>query len=64
MLLNGWGVLFNLLTYASGSAAEEYVVTYAIDSDEGDPPNSPLLTTALLAVFWATGAALLAAMAG
>ncbi|MEG3084319.1 hypothetical protein U1707_11755 [Sphingomonas sp. PB2P12] len=60
MLLNGWGMMFNLLTLGSGREAEAFTVNYPNDGDGPDRPMSPRRTTVTLALFWVNGAALLA----
>ena len=60
MLLNGWGTMFNLLTLWSGCEAEAVTVNIPNDGDEPDRPMSPRLTTVTLAIFWLTGAVVLA----
>lgn len=64
MLLTGWGVIFNLLTFGSGCEGEAFTVDYPTDGGESDRPMSPRLATVMLAVFWITGAALLATVTG
>jgi hypothetical protein len=64
MLLTGWDVMFNLLTFGSGCEDEAYTVNYINDGDEPDRPMSPGLTTVMLALFWFSGAALLTTITG
>jgi hypothetical protein len=64
MQFNGWAVIFNLLTFAFGRSGEAFTVNHMNDGDEPDRPMSPRLTTAAMAVFWITGAALLSTVTG
>ena len=60
MVVSGWAVIYNLLSFGGGRHAEAFTVNYINDGDGPDRPMSPRLTTMVLAVFWITGAALLA----
>lgn len=60
MLLNGWAVIYNLLSFRGGCQAEAFTINYINDGDGPYRPMSPWLTTMVLAVFWVTGAILLA----
>ncbi len=64
MLSNGWGMIFNLLTFAVGCGNEAFILNYTDDSKEPDRPMSPYLTTMIMTLFWITGAALLATATG
>lgn len=60
MLLSGWAVIYNLLSFGGGCQAEAFTVNYINDGDGPDRPMSSRLTTMVLAVFWVTGAVSLA----